>query len=35
VRFLPASACLLLTVFGLAADLLGGVLAVRHQNLVG
>ena len=35
VRFLPASACLLLVAFGLAAGLLGGLLAVRRQNLAG
>jgi cell division transport system permease protein len=35
VRFLPASACLLLVAFGLAAGLLGGLLAVRRRNLPG
>jgi len=35
VRFLPASACLLLVAFGLAAGLLGGLLAVRRRNLAG
>jgi len=35
VRFLPASACLLLLAFGLAAGLLGGLLAVRRRNLAG
>ena len=35
VRFLPASACLLLLTFGLAAGLLGGLLAVRRRNLAG
>jgi len=35
VRFLPASACLLLVTFGLAAGLLGGLLAVRRRNLAG
>ncbi len=32
VRFLPASACLLLVGFGLAAGLLGGLLAVRRRK---
>jgi cell division transport system permease protein len=35
VRFLPASACLLLVAFGLAAGLLGGLLAVRRRNVAG
>ena len=35
VRFLPASACLLLVTFGLAAGLLGGLLAVRRGNVAG
>lgn len=35
VRFLPASACLLLVAFGIAAGLLGGVVAVRRRNLAG
>ena len=35
VHFLPASACLLLVAFGLAAGLLGGLLAVRRGNLAG
>jgi cell division transport system permease protein len=35
VRFLPASSCLLLVAFGLAAGLLGGALAVRRRNLAG
>ncbi|MGZ6987692.1 MAG: cell division protein FtsX, partial [Thermoanaerobaculia bacterium] len=35
VRFLPMSACLLLVAFGLAAGLLGGLLAVRRRNLAG
>lgn len=35
VRFLPASACLLLVAFGLVAGLLGGALAVRRRNLAG
>ena len=35
VRFLPASACLLLVAFGLTAGLLGGLLAVRRRNLAG
>ena len=33
VRFLPAPTCLMLVAFGLAAGLLGGVLAVRRRNL--
>ena len=35
VRFLPASTCLMLVAFGLAAGLLGGLLAVRRRNLAG
>lgn len=35
VRFLPASACLMLVAFGLAAGLIGGILAVRRRNLAG
>lgn len=35
VRFLPGSTCLMLLAFGLAAGLLGGVLAVRRRNLAG
>lgn len=35
VRFLPLSACLMLVAFGLAAGLLGGVIAVRRRNLAG
>jgi cell division transport system permease protein len=35
VRFLPLSACLMLVGFGLAAGLLGGLLAVRRRNLAG
>ena len=35
VRFLPGPTCLLLVAFGLAAGLLGGLLAVRRGNLAG
>jgi cell division transport system permease protein len=35
VRFLPASACLMLVAFGLAAGLLGGLVAVRRRHLAG
>jgi len=35
VRFLPGSTCLMLVAFGLAAGLLGGLLAVRRRNLAG
>jgi cell division transport system permease protein len=35
VRFLPASTCLMLLGFGLAAGLLGGILAARRRNLAG
>ena len=35
VRFLPASTCLMLLGFGLAAGLLGGLLAARRRNLAG
>ena len=35
VRFLPTSICLELVLFGLAAGLLGGLVAVRRRQLVG
>jgi hypothetical protein len=35
VRFLPGGTSLLLLLFGLAAGVAGGLLAVRRRNLAG